>query len=823
MTTISPDNFEEARALFSKALDLPESFRADFVQRADDYSGTVREYVKRLLLNATDVGGTALHTATEAEDSVLLSANAIPGYRILGILGSGGMGRVYHAESVKTAREVALKVLPGRSASAAARSRFQRECRALKRLEHANIAQYVDSGYGLLGNADMPYLVMELVDGVPLNDYATRDTPDINTRVAILISVAEALGQAHERGVVHRDLKPENILVDKQGVTKIVDFGVAHIGDDTNNTSFETMAGALVGTLAYMSPERILSSEAEVHPASDIYSLGVVAFEFLTNELPNDLRGAAFPEAAASILKSSPSWSSIRKNLPAGLVDILRISMHKDPSLRYGSMHDFASDFRAYLSGTKLTATRKLRWSANLKWRRHAVITTAGVLIFAGSLWVAREYFLISPQESMTRFCSIIEALDHRRHLDPLPTKDIPGLIDDFEDALVEVASLPIHPSSTQLERYIQFRLGELHYFLGTRAYAFEHLEQASDYWVSVTQGSFDSSAIEALSTRPSLQTRLRMVKEETPWMAVAMAREAKSFYRTPLQYAIESVSLRHDGWLHFIEHKHINRDPLKANPANRGQKKALGYMLNELGHSRAIIGYLQMDTEELSTGIALLTRAVDERYLYGSWSPWGSTLHNLAEAYSFRGRIADSSEDLQEGLAYADSALQVRTRAAGLHQFAATMCLLSECMSDLIRLDGIGANEWRGIESELVSIGTELLGDSLALDAAMVERSQARLLISVAERSHDFTTSLRADSLIRSASTQLEDERWPAQQFETLALAARIQGFLWKFTGKEVYRIEARALGLRARRHTARTQLLPVHEELETVLEALE
>ncbi|QIF00692.1 serine/threonine-protein kinase [Roseimicrobium sp. ORNL1] len=218
-------------------------------------------------------------------------AKAFPQLEILEPLGAGGMGRVYKVRQPHLDRIAALKILPPELASDAGWvERFHREARALARLNHPHIVQVFD--FGEASSVDdrppLPYLLMELVDGVNLRQAMQAGTLTAREALAIVPKLCEALQYAHERGVLHRDLKPENILMDGEGRVKIADFGLAkfvHGKEDPPPSAMLTQTGMHMGTAAYMAPEQIEHPQDVDHRA-DIYSLGVVFYEMLTGGLP---------------------------------------------------------------------------------------------------------------------------------------------------------------------------------------------------------------------------------------------------------------------------------------------------------------------------------------------------------------------------------------------------------------------------------------------------------------------------------------------------------------------------------------------------------
>ncbi len=206
-------------------------------------------------------------------------------YRLVRLLGSGGMGEVYFAEDTQLGRPVALKVLPADVAATRAQAaRLAREARAASAISHPNVAHVYEIGE----EGGRPFIAMEYVEGQPLDRW--RDTPPAVEQVlAVAVQLADALAEAHARGVVHRDLKPANVLVDKSGRVKVLDFGIAKLqpaeppGPD-EETQLRTATGSVMGTVAYMSPEQLEGRTVDAR--SDLWSLGVVLYELASGRHP---------------------------------------------------------------------------------------------------------------------------------------------------------------------------------------------------------------------------------------------------------------------------------------------------------------------------------------------------------------------------------------------------------------------------------------------------------------------------------------------------------------------------------------------------------
>jgi non-specific serine/threonine protein kinase/serine/threonine-protein kinase len=278
-------------------------------------------------------------------------------YRVLRIIGEGGMGIVYEAEQENPRRIVALKVIRPGFVTADLLRRFEQESQMLGRLQHSGIAQVYEAGTAPSAHGPQPFFAMELVRGRRLDVYAAGENLGIRERLELVARICDAVEHAHQKGIVHRDLKPGNILVDESGQPKILDFGVARATDSDVQATMHTQVGAIVGTLPYMSPEQVGGDPTEMDTRSDVYALGVILFELLSGKLPYDLDKKTLPEAVRVIREEDPTrLTMVSRTFRGDVETIAAKALSKERERRYQSAADLAADIRRYLRDEPIVA-----------------------------------------------------------------------------------------------------------------------------------------------------------------------------------------------------------------------------------------------------------------------------------------------------------------------------------------------------------------------------------------------------------------------------------------------------------------------------------
>lgn len=414
--------FKQIEEIYHAALEIAPAEREVFLGESCRGDEGLRREVESLLAVNRDSNNIfdmppesiAAEMFSGKETPANLAGKEISHYKIISLLGMGGMGEVYLAEDTKLRRKVALKLLPPQfSADTERKKRFEKEARAVSALNHPNIITI----YEIEEAENISFMATEFIDGQTLRTRIAEKPLTWQEAVKIAIQVAGALESAHSVGIIHRDIKPANIMIRRDGIVKVLDFGLAKLtAPDSGDfeTREYTAPHRVMGTINYMSPEQALGERIDAR--TDIFSFGVVLYEMLTNDLP--FAGAS--DAAnynAAIHKTLPSVCESNAEIPAALDQIVRHALEKDRNMRYRIFEDLRADLKSLLRDSqtdlsdyafsnktvlhtnpnKITPLTKSNEKTVSKLRKSAVWLLAPLLILGlvAAFGIYRKYFSV--------------------------------------------------------------------------------------------------------------------------------------------------------------------------------------------------------------------------------------------------------------------------------------------------------------------------------------------------------------------------------------------------------------------------------------------
>ena len=414
---MNPERWQRVKGLLEEAIALDAAERRPYLVRACGDDPALQRELESLLASHEQAGTGFLNTpaadlsAAVAPPLATRAGRRIGVYQIGEKIGHGGMGEVYRAVRAdgQYTKEVAIKLVRGGFDTGSVLERFRNERQILASLDHPNIARLLDGG---TADDGVPYLVMELIEGTPIDQYCDAHQLSITQRLQIFRQVCWAVQYAHQRLVIHRDLKPSNVLVTENGTPKLLDFGIAKLLDPAGGAQ-TTLTLAM--TPEYASPEQIRGEP--ITTATDVYSLGVVLYQLLTGRSPYPGETRSPHELARAVCETEPGRPStvVRKPPPArtgqqveertpeqisssrggsparlqrrlagDLDNIVLMALRKEPQRRYASVEQLSEDIRRHLEGRPVTATKgSWNYRASKFVRRHRVgIAAAALVVF---------------------------------------------------------------------------------------------------------------------------------------------------------------------------------------------------------------------------------------------------------------------------------------------------------------------------------------------------------------------------------------------------------------------------------------------------------
>jgi serine/threonine protein kinase/tetratricopeptide (TPR) repeat protein len=408
---VTPERWEQISEVMEKALSLATTQRKQYLKETCAHDSELRREVESLLASHEQAGSRFLNVPAGRPDAALQSTERLPvragcrvgPYLVGDEIGHGGMGEVFAATRAdgQYEKKVALKLVRSGYETAFLLERFRNERQILAGLDHPNIARLLDGG---TTEDDVPYLVMELVEGEPIDAYCDARKLTVTERLHLFRQACSAIQYAHQHLVIHRDIKPSNILVTQDGTPKLLDFGIAKLLDTSGSTEATVLRPM---TPAYASPEQIRGEP--ITTATDVYSLGVVLYQLLTGHSPYRVGTSTPHELSRAITETEPerpssvilreaenarnrvevvsqtregSPAKLQKRLTGDLDNIVLKALRKEPGRRYSSVEQFAEDIRRHLGGLPVSA-HKGSWSyrAGKFVQRHKAGVVAATLV----------------------------------------------------------------------------------------------------------------------------------------------------------------------------------------------------------------------------------------------------------------------------------------------------------------------------------------------------------------------------------------------------------------------------------------------------------
>lgn len=692
--------------LKTSVTELLESIDASegYLQKPDE--------LKKDLLNefSKDIG------ETTGQSSMI--GKQVGAYKLVELIEHGGMGSVFAAERSdgNFEQKVALKLIRRGMDTPSNIARFKREQNILANLNHPNIAQLYDGGIIKDG---LPYLVMEYVDGIPIDQYCRQKNLPVSKRLDLFKKVCRAVQHAHNNLVIHRDLKPGNILVKENGDVKILDFGIAKLLETENNgeTIFQTRAGGRILTLGYAAPEQL--SEKQITTGTDIYTLGILLYKLLTDEHPFDFEDKSISEIETIIREKSPRKLSANSsyNLDKDLGAIIRKSMRKEAGDRYHSAGELLDDIKRFENGLPVLALEGSTVYRMKKYIRRNQRPIIAALIFLLSVTGIAGYYTFQiaeernqaqleaqKAEAVTNF--LIDMFDAG---DPAITKGENVTVQHFlksgREKLDEIDEQPkikaallsaVGKVYRKLNNFEQSKnVLEQAVEISEKAYAEPHPDLADVYTIRATLEkeieNFDTAIdfynkalniIEQLSDRPDTlysvtKMNLALLYEETGNLdqAIPLHQESVNLVREiyPPDHENIGISLNH---LALAQRK--NGDLQKA---EQNYEKALKILLEKLGndHTRTIttthnLASLYRDLGRTEKAVSLEEKALTmRRKIFGDHHYYtASSLNLLGHLYREKAQYDKSINAYKESLSilselYGDSSMYVGIASSGL------------------------------------------------------------------------------------------------------------------------------------------------------------
>ncbi len=679
-TLFDPKRWKRLSPLLDELLELGADARAVRLEQIGGEEPQVAEELATILAKSGDIEREAFLEGSALPGDEILAGRTIGKYTLDRPIGQGGMSTVWlaHRSDGRYEGQVAVKMLNLALLVRAGAQRFEREGNVLARLAHPNIAHLIDAG---IAAGSQPYLVLEYIEGEPIDEWCDRRGLDVRAKVRLFLDVLDAVAHAHTNLVLHRDLKPSNILVTSDGQVKLLDFGIATLLDATDAPAPPTALTQLSGrafTPAYAAPEQVQGDS--VTTATDVYALGVLLYQLLSGQHPTSGDTLSAVEVLRAIVDTEPVRLSdaaartptkqgaaastplkLVRTLRGDLDNIVGKALKKQPTERYATSAAFADDLRRYLNDEPVTAhADSFRYRARKfirRWRVEVALSTAvAVAVVAGlavSVWQAREAtreraVAMTERDRAERALARSEATSEftRTLLTQLAQSAKPMTFSDILERGEQLASRQANPDPAQ-QALVLIILADLNVAFGNERKALGLTERAmqwasrtSDPGLIATAGCIHAEAVAALGD-PALGARL--------------AREAQDGARNDAQAQVECwqqrgyIAMNARNGAEMLADAQAGLAALDATPHPSATTRAL--LISDMASAYRLLGRGGEADTAYGQAIEMLRQADKADSLEASniWNNWGATAdmtgQDLLAAERYRRAINDEEQ----------------------------------------------------------------------------------------------------------------------------------------------------------------------------------